>query len=316
MNFNVSDLVKRSFMFHPNINEVPEGGGAPAPGSSPLGGGESSGTAPDGEPVGAPPSEKPSQTVISQKIDIKNYRGSKKVNPDQRPLKNFVRDGMNPKQIDALISEAGSEIFLSAEQIAEIEKKNAEVPKDEKETPSEKSKEKETDVSDKKDEDDPEVKEFFEKTGLNEKDFSALPTAAQESLAKAFSTMTESSGKHSELEKKYNQLFADVTESNKDAVIAARLEEISTGKAYVATQLPKFTQTEISELDTLLTDGNSTGAIEYLNKWVAAKAQDAIKHERSVIDKQVFRKTAEAKARDIFIEVGKLDPRLAIEEND
>ena len=128
--------------------------------------------------------------------------------------------------------------------------------------------------------------------------------------------MSEGSTKYTEMEKKMTQLKTDLSEVSKDPVIAARLEEKATGRAYVATQLPKFTAAEVSKIENLLVEGKTDEAVNFLNKELEKRTQDAVKHERSVSDKQQFRVNAETKAREVFKEVGKLDPRVAIDTDD
>jgi hypothetical protein len=84
----------------------------------------------------------------------------------------------------------------------------------------------------------------------------------------------------------------------------------------VATQIPKFSTAEIDQIEELLAGGKKAEALEMINKQLQLRAQDAIRHERAVVDKQVFRKTAEAQARDVIKEIGKIDPRLALESDD
>ena len=308
MKFNALEIVLRSFASQFRIWDSPEGGMG---GGDPEGGTGTAvadaGDAPGKEGAANKGGE---AAPKSEPISIKDYRGSKTVNPDQRPLKNFVREGMSTKQIDAMIAEAGEEIYLSKEAIVDAEKKNEDGDK-----PGKKDGEAKPD--DKKgDETDPEVKEFYEKTGLSEKEFTALPEKIQETLTKAFSSVSEGSTKYADMEKQMTQLKTDLSEVSKDPVIAARLEEKATGRAYVATQLPKFTAAEVAKIENLLVDGKTDEAVNFLNKELEKRTQDAVKHERSVSDKQQFRANAETKAQDVFKAIGKMDSRVAIDEDD
>ena len=261
------------------------------------------------------PAEKSVEKSSSEgKFDLSTYRGSKKVNPDQRPVKEFVREGMTQEKIDALIREAGPEIFLSDEEIAALDKKGEK--KGDEAKPSDK---KETSKEEKKGDEDPtelDPDEFFEKTGLDKETFSTLPEKTQEKLAEFFETHGKRNREFSEVQKKLDAAKTDIAELNKDPVFVARLEELRTGKAFVAKELPPVTAEELEKLDALFLQEDKTNAQKYLNDIIKARAAVAIQGERAVLDKKMFTEKTYDKSHEILRELGKIDKRLEITELD
>ena len=60
-----------------------------------------------------------SSSSSDDSVDLASYMGDKKLNPEQRPLKKFNRNGMSKQDIDKLLREAGSELFMTEDEIAD-----------------------------------------------------------------------------------------------------------------------------------------------------------------------------------------------------
>jgi hypothetical protein len=252
--------------------------------------------------------------------DIENYRGSKTVNPDQRPLKEFNRTGKTKDQIDDLVSAMGDDIFLSDEAIAAIEKKK----KEEKEKKAkevsgdDKGSEDGKDIG-KKESTDTDVDEFYKKSGITKDDFTALKPELQERIVSLYESknagadgeyeklIAESVKKHDELKATINQLVDDPT-------ISARIEELRTGKKYVATDLPEPTQKEVAALIELSSDPEAFR--EALLEFMVSKGEQVIKTERSVAEQKWQRKLLEKDALGILQQMMAKEPRLALKEKD
>ncbi len=312
-------------------------------------GGDGAGEKPadgDGSGVGDLPSgddkkggEKPDSKAKEEKPDVnknplESYVGSKDVNPDQRPLKKFDRSAFRSKEeIDRFVSEAGKELIMTDEEIAaarkaEKEKKAADGKKDkesegkdgtgDKEKKAtdrdEKGKFKKGDKDEEKPIDDEASLEFFKTTGIDEKEFSALPEKIQEKLVEGYSKGFETTGKNSELETKHGELKSQLDNLVKDSVIAARLEEIASGKNFVARDLPVPTGEEIESLMEAAAD--KAGFQKALVEFMASKAADVISVERSVIESKARREKMESDAMAVISEMAQKEKRIGITESD
>ena len=250
-------------------------------------------------------------------FDTENYLGDKKFNPEQRPLRKFNRNGMSKQDIDKLIQEAGSELFMTAEEIAEAEKNAESKGKEGKET--EKT-DKKGDKTDKNTEETTEKeldpKDFFEKTGLTQKEFDVLPPKAQENLTKSFEEFAQAETKIKQAEAKYTALKTDTDTAMNDALIAARLEEIATGRAFVASKVTPFTEADILSVDKLLALDKKAEAVDLMNKMLQERAGDQIKHERAVLDRKVADTRMRSDAHTVLMDLGKIDPRLTVGDSD
>lgn len=251
------------------------------------------------------PTEKP----VENELD--SYVGSEEVNPSKRPLKNFDRKGMTKEAIDRMIMAAGEDIFLTDEQIAGIEKKKKE------ETGKKEEKTEEKDVK-KSSETDTSVTDFFKNVGIEEKDFTALPETVQEKIVSLYEG---SGGKNEESEK----LISDASKKNEelqkiidnladDSVIAARLEELKTGRRYNASDLPTPTFKEAQALAELADDPDKFR--DALTEFLASKAETAVTVERSVAEQRFTRKQLESDALKVVSEIMAKEPRLATVEKD
>jgi hypothetical protein len=260
--------------------------------------------------------------------DPKTYLGSKKVNPEQRPLKHFDRAGMSKAKIDAFIAELGSEAFMTDEEIKAADekiKKDAEAKgaKDEKDKKSgaknaPKGKdgkgEKKDEASDSSDSD---IDEFFEKTGLNEEVFNGLPEETQKKLVSAFEEIRTSGKAYKEIEEKYTKLEADGKLLLSDPVHAARNEEIRTGRAYIAKDMPQVPDDIVSKVSELVVADDVAGAKKLVNEWAAKNVKAMVAHERSVLDRQMQHEKLMSGAHEKFLEIAKMsDNRIKITEKD
>jgi len=119
-------------------------------------GGASGGTIDDGTIV------EDTTEIEEIEFNAETYMGSKEINPTQRPLKDFDREGKSQKEIDSFIENAGPSIYLSDEAIAK--KKEA----DEKKGKEEPALEVEKEVNYKADKDSEEEKAVITKVNDDE----------------------------------------------------------------------------------------------------------------------------------------------------
>jgi hypothetical protein len=284
-------------------DEVQGGQGGSAQGSAEQQniGGEQSSAAPVKEVVAK-------EVKGSEPKQPKEYIGSEKVNPKQKPLKTFERKGMTKEQIDAFILEAGRDIFLPEEAIATEKDKDLKVGKDGKEVKDKKG--------DKITDEDSEVQDFLEKTGLTKEEAESVPESVIGKIQKILENSGMSEKTHKEVAEKYTKIKSDTDTLINDAVVAARMEELATGKSFVATKISPVTENDVAQIETFLNEGNRTGAAEMMDKILKTRVGDAIKHERSVIDRRVFNEKLDNDAFSKVLELGKHDKRLFIKETD
>jgi hypothetical protein len=276
-----------------------------------------SGEASGNEEDGADADSKEEQAPKPSELDT--YLGSKNVNPDQRPLKNFDRKAFSSKEeMDRFIEEAGAELIMSDEDIAAMSKakKDAEAKKkpEEKETERDESgKFKKKDASEEVT-DEEAIKGFYEKLAITEEEFIALPEKVQELLAESHTKEDDVSKKVTEVEGRYQELNTTVDTLKKDPVIAARLEELATGKQYIARELSQPSRDEISSLMEAATDEASFK--QALAEFMVAKAEEVITVERSVIEKHAAKEKLENEAMAVVQEMIKTEKRIGITETD
>jgi hypothetical protein len=223
------------------------------------------------------------------------YLGSKEVNPKQRKLKVMDFSAFSSKQeLDDFIRQAGEDAF---------------VPEEEK---VKKVKEEKTDEEKPSDKED--TKAFLDNIGITEEEFKTLPEKIQEKLANDFTSTTEKGTEYAELQDRYNKLAEDIKELEKDAVIAARLEEKLSGKQYVARELPPITNKEMKTL--LQFAGDPEAFEEAVNELIVAKADDVLKIERGVVERRATQVANENKALEVLQKMISLEPRIGIKEKD
>lgn len=243
---------------------------------------------------GAPEASEPS--------DVSAYTGSKEVNPEGRSLKDFDRSAFSStEEIDAFLKELGEEAF---------------VPKDK---PADKSADKPADKSADKPADKPaeaEEENFLKAVGLSKEEFLKLPEKVQDFLADkvAGSEVDPIAKEHEELKAAHTALSADVELIKKDVVVAARLEEIATGKQYTAKDLPAVTRSEVRSLAEIA--GDPDAFEEALNTLLVSKADKVLKIERGVLDRKVAREAQEQEALKVLEKIIALEPRIGIKEKD
>ena len=240
------------------------------------------------------------------------YSGGKERNPDNRPLKYFTENmkKWTEAQINNYIDEYGKEAFMSDDELAEKaiqEKSNDKTDKTK--DASEKDKDKNTSDESTKTDEEKEVDSFTEQTGISQEDFNKLPETTQEKIV----GLIEQIGVAAEAQKKYDALQLDVITLNEDPIISARLEELSTGKKYVASVLPEATDADIGSLSDLVALGDTAEIKKALNKMIADRATAAVSNERSVHDAKVERKLAEEAVSKTLTKVAATDKRMAVE---
>jgi hypothetical protein len=268
---------------------------------------------PDGAKIEEVTTEKPvevnAETGVEKTGDdsgtfdnLLSYVGSEKVNPGKRPLKSFNRNGMSKEQIDKLIEVSGSELFMSDEELASVEKTDKSVEKTEEDV-----KKPEENVE------DVEIKEFLSKIEVTQDEFNALPKKVQEKLVSL--NVEPDNSEFLKLKEDHDRLKESIKTLNEDpyiaAAIEARHEEIKTGKKYIADQLPDITDTEIEQIDSLLASEDKVAAKKLINSILSNRATEAVERERSVYTAKVERRELERDASKIFSEVGKIDKRLS-----
>lgn len=290
--------------------------GAPS-GSSPSPTGSSA------APASAPAASSAPETSLSVAMSsgeapaalVTQYLGSKELNPNGLPLR-FDVSGMSESEVDDLIKIANTadEIFLTEDEIA-AQKKDQ--PADEKKPDATKEEKK---VDEAKPvataDEDKEVKALLDHAGLTQEEFTKLSEKSQQKLAEQFVAFNQINEKAATIEQEHTQLKTDVDMIYKDPVIAARIEEINTGKNFVAAEdrLPDVNDEEITKIDKMLSEGQTKEAKEMINTLVKQRAQAAVKIERAVADRQAYIQRAKEDAEGVFKEIGALDPRLSIKE--
>jgi hypothetical protein len=233
------------------------------------------------------------------------YMGSKAVNPDALPLREFDRTGMSEEDIDKMLEVSEGSLFLSPEELAA---KNKEPKAPEAEEPEAK----ETKAPQATD--DPDVAAFVEKTGVTKEEFAKLPAKIQERLVDSFVATNEVAMAKAEYEKKVEENAEQIAVLMEDPVIAARIEERNSNKRYVASQLMPATEEELTAFDNAIAADNKQEARRLLDKMINDRAKEAVALERSVVETHATRKTLENKIwTDVIKKVGDLDPRLKIE---
>jgi hypothetical protein len=269
--------------------------------------------APTPEPTPEPaPEPAPAQGAI---VDFKasDYVGSKDVNPSQRKLKDFDRGAFaSQDELDAFIREAGEELYLPEDAEPEDKDKDDKGDKDDKDDKGDKD-DKTDGVSD---EDAKEVDAFLKDLGMSHDEFAKLPEKVQERLAdqRESEEDTETKAALEEAEAKHREVATKLLDLQKDPLIAARLEEIKTGKRYVANGMPHFTKNEVDLLMAASEDEADFTAA--LNDLVTAKAHTVLQIERGVVERAAQKAEQEAKAMDVLQEVLRKEPRIGIKELD
>lgn len=270
--------------------------------------------------------------------DLSTYMGSKDINPEGRTLKTFNRNDFTSKEdMDDFLramKEGGEDIFLPTEQ-QKPQKRGPGRPKAEDKTPQKKEpkdgvqesgKLGEKDADGKKGgsggeeaggaEEEVDIEKFLGDIGVTLEEFQALPEKVQEKLAATVEAPATNvvEEKLRKVETDHLALVNDVVRLKNDPVVAARLEEINSGKLYVARDVPPITPKEAENLLTLA--GDPAEFIQGLNELIAAKAQDVLKIERGVLERNTQRVEREKKAASTLAEVIAKDKRFSINEKD
>ena len=278
--------------------------------------------------------------------DLSTYMGSKDLNPEGRTLKTFNRNDFTSKEdMDDFLramKEGGEDIFLPTEQQkpqkrgpgrpkADDKTLQKKEPKDgvqgtgEKDADGKKGGSADANADGKKGgsgeegsspEEEVDTEKFLEDIGVTLEEFQALPEKVQEKLAAAAEASPTSAveEKLRKVETDHLALVNDVVRLKNDPVVAARLEEINSGKLYVAKDIPPITPKEAENLLTLA--GDPAEFIQGLNELIAAKAQDVLKIERGVLERNTQRVEREKKAAGTLAEVIAKDKRFSINEKD
>jgi hypothetical protein len=268
----------------------------------------------------APPASPPAAEVP--------YYGSIEVNPEQRPLKIDTR-GKSKAEIDEILTMADADIFMSKEEAVAFKKAQTEVGK-KKDGPPEGEKKvaegekkpegKDTppDPNAKLVDEETAIKEFFEKTKLDQETFDKLSEATQEALvdlARGGAT-PEQSEQLTKIEQEHQTFKRDTEVILNDPVIAARIEELQTGKNFVARDLPPVTDAEVNQIDDLLTKDKTAEARLLITKMIQDRAAAAVARERTVGDQHAAEKEMRQGVWKVFREIGGLDPRFKLDESD
>lgn len=263
---------------------------------------------------------------------IDDYIGNKEVNPNRTPLKDFDREGMTHDDIDSLIDGSEGKLYLSPEEIKKLaeaaEKEGGEGGKGKKEKtdedPDNKDKidkkddeKQDDDKGDKKgkDEPDPETVEFFKQTDMTQEEFSSLSEKAQKKLVSEVYGKSENAKESVSLKEKVEKLESWISTVSKDASVAARLEEINSGKSILADPEKIVTDEMMVKIDAVLAaegDDNTAKA----KKMILDIVKDAVKAERSVADNNARQEQHEKDTWKVLRSLGKLNPELKIDERD
>ena len=258
------------------------------------------------EPAVSEPTGDKSATTETKNTDLSNYIGSEKVNPERRPLKAFDRSGFgSTDEIDTLIQSMGEKIFLKGPEKKQNVKKETSKNANNSEGPLE--------DADRPAAEDAEKTAFYAHYGISDKDFSSLPENIQERLATAYEKYTGRDTEYNGLNDKYNQILSQVDVLEKDPLIAARLEELSTDQKYVADSIPAFDEATVQTL--LDNHGDSMSKfVTALNEAVQNAAHKVLSIERGVVERKAADDKVKKEATDVISKILSLDERLAIKE--
>lgn len=247
--------------------------------------------------------------------DIKAYQGSKDVNPNGRKLKNFDRSAFGSvEEIDAFIKAAGEDIFIPEDKKLVDKKVVDKKPDDKKPADKKPESDKKLEDSEPKDTEDKAGEEFLKTIGLTQEQFVALPEAVQEKLANGFDESSVDKKGYTELHEKHTKLVADIDKIKNDPIIAARLEELDTGKRFVATGLPHIGRKEVRQLIAKASDEDAFD--NALNELITEKAHEVIRIERGVVERKVEREKQEKAALEVLQNVFAKEPKFGIKEKD
>ena len=270
---------------------------------------------------------------------IEEYVGSLEVNPMQRPLREFNRQGRTHKDVDDLITNSGGELLLTDEEIkakkaegkdekkekADETKKSGEEPDkktddktksgdkekgDKKEPEDDKLTDEEKAERDKQVDED--IKAFFEKTDISQEEFDELPEKVQEILVNKVFAPEDTKGKEEteKLTKDHQELKDQMKAMTSDHTIAARIKEMATKEKVLADPKDILSQNVLDKVDELLADKKGPEAKKLLFDEVAK----AVNYERSVQDQVLKDQKDRQSVWKILRQVGDIDKRLAINE--
>lgn len=255
------------------------------------------------------------------------YRGSKELNPEQRPLKLVNMDKMSKEEIDRQI-DFDPTVVMTDEEIKELAKLEAEenteedgqTADDNTQETSEDTVEENVDENTEEDQEGtteseiaPEITAFYDSTGLSKDEFASLSEVAQEKIFDIYSNQTKQVDT-SELEKVKNEYYNYKMQNDKllqDPIISARIKEHQTGQAYIPKTVPKLTEDEsrsiedaetIEDRDKVINEILQKRIDPYVTNLYQAKEQE---HENKILQRKSF---------DIFEEIGQLDPEFKFNE--
>lgn len=258
------------------------------------------------------------------------YRGSKELNPEQRPLEMINKDQYSNEQIDNMLL-TSPEIIMTDEQIKEQEEFVAEQEKEEKdaennepkddEKPEEKIEEN-NETGDKKEpgsgepstegktEGNKDILEFYKSTGLTQNEFDSLNEAAQESIVNLYDGKKDNTGETEKVRNEFSQYKQSINKTFEDSYISARLREMQNGETLIPKSIPSLTNEEyeavISAEDTALADKAIT---DIINKRIEPFVKNSwSQHEKNFINQQNQNKTYK-----ILNEIGKVDTEFAFD---
>jgi hypothetical protein len=244
--------------------------------------------------------------------EIKDYIGNEYVNPQRRPLKNFDRSDLTKQDIDEMLAVSGEEMFMPPDKVDVKEEK------EEKPEAKDENTEQKPEKTDKKTEKEPEKpvefdeEEFFQHFDTSQEEFAALPEKLQEKMYDNFNSVknvdVSSNEQYLELKNQLEEQQNNIKEFMDDPYVAARLEEIQTGKDYIARELPGATPEEINVLKAAETEADFN---KQINKMLETRAQQAIANERTAANRRSYQEKSMIKASKIFSEVAKIDTRLS-----
>lgn len=248
-----------------------------------------------------------------------SYHGNETVNPEKRPLRNFGQENMTEAEIDAFIVAAGADVFLTDEEIAKQADKELNAGKEKKEDKKEEDGSAKTaEEPGKKDEKKPEDEEFDENTflgsvGLSKEEFAQIPEALQDKLLNTFTSSSKSvdiekNEQYVEIKTKLDTTTNEVNELLEDPIVAARLEELQTGKNIIGYELPKLSK---NDLAVLIASKTETEFEENLIKIMEVWAEPIVNNRMSVYEKKNYNKKMFTAASKVMAEVAKMDSRLA-----
>lgn len=243
------------------------------------------------------------------------YHGNETVNPEKRPLRNFGQENMTEAEIDAFIVAAGGDAFMTAEEIAKLADKELNPGKEKKEG---EEGTKPAAEPGKKDEKKPEETEFDENAflgsvGLSKEEFASIPETLQEKLLNTFtstdkSVNVEQNEQYIEIKTKLDTTTKEVNELLEDPIVAARLEELQTGKNITGYDLPTLSKNDFALLKSSKTEEELE---ENLVKIMQAWADPIVNNRMSVYEKKTYNKKMFTAASKVMSEVAKMDGRLS-----